>query len=77
MQGTYVKRGIWHLGGRRKQKGGFLPLLEKVARPLLVSAAGALGWQLLEAVRKKIFRGRKKEHKKKKKTKICLEIISL
>ena len=43
MQGTYVKRGIWHLGGRRKQKGGFLPLLEKVARLLLVSAAGALG----------------------------------
>ena len=60
MQGTYVKHGIWHLGGKKEQKGGFLPLLEKFARPLLVSAAGVIGWQILEAVRKKIFGDRKK-----------------
>ena len=35
MKRTYIKLGIWHLGGRKKQKGGFLPILGALARPLL------------------------------------------
>ena len=57
---TYVKLGIWHLGGRKKQRGGFSPLWGTIARPLLVCAAGAVGSKLLESVGKKIFRDRKR-----------------
>ena len=41
MKRTYTKHGIWHLGGRKKHKGGFLPIIRALARPLLVSVAGA------------------------------------
>ena len=40
MKRTYIKRGVWHLGGRKRQKGG-LPILGTMARPFLVSEAGA------------------------------------
>ena len=48
MKRTYIKRGIWHLGGRKEQKGGFLPIPGALARPLLVSAAGAVGGEVLK-----------------------------
>ena len=57
MKRTYIKRGIWHLGGRKKQKGGFLPILGALARPQLVSAAGAVGGKVLKGLRKKISEG--------------------
>ena len=60
MKRTYLKRGIWHLEGRKKQKGGFLLIIGKIARPLLVSVAGAISSKLLEGVGRKIFGGRKK-----------------
>ena len=44
---TYVRRGIWNLGGRKKQKGGFLPILGTLAKPLLISAATAVGGEIL------------------------------
>ena len=46
MKRTYIKSGIWHLGGRKKQKEGFLLILRALARPLLVSAAGAVGGEV-------------------------------
>ena len=52
---TYVKCGIWHLGGRKKQRGGFLLLLGTFANPLLGSTAGAVGSKILERVGKKKF----------------------
>ena len=48
MKITYIKRGIWHLVCRKKQKDGFLPILEALARPLLVFAAGAVGGEVLK-----------------------------
>ena len=54
MERTYIKRGFWHFDGRKRQKGGFLPILETLAKPLLVSAAGAIGGQVLKETRKKI-----------------------
>ena len=27
MKRTYIKRGVWHFGGRKREKGGFLPIL--------------------------------------------------
>ena len=54
---THVKRGIWHLGGRKKQRGGFLLILGTFANPLLGSTAGAVGSKILEKVGKKIFGG--------------------
>ena len=44
MKGTYIKLEVWHLGGRVKQKRGFLPILG--ARSLLVSAASAIDGQV-------------------------------
>ena len=46
MKRTYIKRGIWHLGGRKKQKRDFLPIVGVLARPLLVSAASAVGGEV-------------------------------
>ena len=46
MKGTYIKLEVWHLGGRIRQKRGFLPILGATARSLLVSAAGAIGGQV-------------------------------
>ena len=39
---TYNKREIWHLGGRKKQKAGFLPIFGLLAKPLLTSAVRAV-----------------------------------
>ena len=47
-----IKSGIWHLGSRKKQKGGFLPIFGALARPLLVSAAGAVGGDVLKELGK-------------------------
>ena len=54
MKRTYIKSRIWHLGGRKKQKGGFLPILGALARPLLESAAGLVGGEVLKGLGKKI-----------------------
>lgn len=63
MKRTSVKRGIWTLCGRKKQKGGFLPILETIAKPFLVSAAGGIGskpcWEK-KVAGKKIFGGKRK-----------------
>ena len=48
MKRTYIKHGVWHLGGRKSQKGSFLPILGTIAKPLLVSAVGALGGEVLK-----------------------------
>ena len=55
MKRTYIKRGIWHLGGRKKQKRGFLLILVALARPLLVSTVGAVGGEVLKRLGKKGF----------------------
>ena len=57
MKRTYIKDGIWHLCGRKTQKGGFLPILGAPTRPLLVSAAGAVGEEILKGLGKKFFFG--------------------
>ena len=61
MKRTYIKRGIWHLGGRKKQKGGFLPILRTLARPLLVSAAGVVGGEVWKGLEKNFWGGEKKK----------------
>ena len=49
---------MWGLvGGRKRQKEGFLPILRTIAKTLLVSAAGALGGEVLKGIGKKIFGG--------------------
>ena len=53
---TYIKIGIWHLGGRKKRKGCFLPILEALARPLLVSAAAAVGGKVSKGLGKRLGR---------------------
>ena len=53
MKRTYIKLGIWHLGGRKKQKRGFFVILGALPRPLLVSAAGAVGGKVLKRLGKK------------------------
>ena len=57
MKITYIKRGIWHLVCKKKQKDGFLPILGALARPLLVSAAGAVGREVLKELGKKFSGG--------------------
>ena len=65
MKRTYIKRGIWHLGCRKKQKGGFLLILGALARPLLVFAAGAVGGEVLKGLwRKRRFRRRRRRLKR-------------
>ena len=62
MKRTYIKRGIQHLGGRKKRKRGLLPILGTFARPVLVSAADAVGGEVLKRLeKKKKLRGREKE----------------
>ena len=60
---TYITCGIWHLGGRKKQKVGFLPTLESPAKPLLVSAASAVGGEILKRLRSKISSREKRRSK--------------
>ena len=52
MKRTYIKRRIWHLGGRKKQRGRFSPILGTFARRLLVSATGNIGGEVLKGLRK-------------------------
>ena len=44
-----------HLGGRKKEKGEFLPILGSLVKPLLVSAAGAVVGDILKGLVSKIF----------------------
>ena len=39
--------------GRKRQKGDFLPIFGAIAKPLLVSAAGAIGGEILNGIEKK------------------------
>ena len=60
MKRTCIKRGVWHLGGikktkKNKKKGGFLHILRALARPLLVSAAGAVGGEVLKGLYENLF----------------------
>ena len=64
MKRTYIDWEIWHLGGRKKQKVGFLPTLALVARPLLVSAADAVGGEIFKGLVSKIFGGGKKRRRR-------------
>ena len=48
MKRTYIKCHIWHLGGRKKQRSGFLPILGTLAKPFLVWVAGAIGGEILK-----------------------------
>ena len=57
MKRTYIKRGIWHVGGRKKQKGSFLVILGALARLLLVSAASTVGGEVLKGLGKRIWGG--------------------
>ena len=66
MKRTYTKRGIWHLGDRKKHKGGFLPIIGALARPLLVSAAGAVGGEVLKGLGKKILGERKRIYRRRR-----------
>ena len=43
------------MGGRKKQKEGFLPVLASLGKPLPVSAAGVVGEEILKGFRSKIF----------------------
>ena len=57
---TYIKRGAWHLGGRRKkQKCGFLPILGAIAKPLLLSAAAAIGRFIFKKIGKTLLGGKR------------------
>ena len=57
MKRTCIKRGVWHFGGtkKKKKKGGFLPILWALARTLLVSAAGAVGGEVLKGLYENLF----------------------
>ena len=63
MKRTYIKRGDWHLVGRKRQKGDFLPIFGAIAKPLLVSAAGEIGGEVLNGIEKK-YLGIKNQVKK-------------
>ena len=64
---TYIIRGIWYLGGREKQKGGFLPILGSLAKPLLESGAGTVGGEILKGLESKIFiRGKRRSKRRKR-----------
>ena len=57
------------MGGREKQKGGFLPILVSLAKPLLISADDDVGGEILKGLRSKIF-GRGKRRSKRRRSKI-------
>ena len=61
MKRIYIKCGIWHLSGRKKQKGDFLPILGALARPLLIYAAGTVGGEVLKELGKKNWGGEKED----------------
>ena len=43
------------MGGRKKQKREFLPILGSLAKLLLISAAGAVGGKISKGLVSKIF----------------------
>ena len=53
MKRSYIKSGVWHLGGRKRQKGGFLPIFGTLAKPILVSTVGAVVGEVLKGIGKK------------------------
>ena len=57
---TYIRRGIWHLGGRKKQKRGFLSILGSLDKPLVVSAAGAVSGEILKRIEKNFGRRKRR-----------------
>ena len=59
-------KGVCHLGGRKKQKDSFLPILSTLAKPVLLSAAESIGSKLLQRVGKKIFGSRKRRYRRKR-----------
>ena len=63
---TYIKKGVWHLGKGKKQKGRFLPLIGSLAKPLFISAAGALAVRVLNFTTKKIFSRRKRRKNRRR-----------
>ena len=64
---TYIKCGIWYLGRRKIQKKEFLPIIASLAKPLLVSAAGAVGGEILKGLGSKIFvRGKRRSKRRKR-----------
>ena len=58
---TYIKRGIWHLGGWRKKQDGFLPILGAIAKPLLLSPARRIGGYALKKIGKKLSGGKRRK----------------
>ena len=75
---TYVKGSIWQLGSRKKQKGGFLPILGTIVRSFLVSGPCAIGSKRLDDVEKKYIVVEKIRRLgiKRRTPKIYLETIS-
>ena len=53
--------------GRKRQKGGFLPIFGEIAKPLLVSARGTTDGEVLKGIEKKYFGGKSPSKKKNKK----------
>ena len=60
MKKTYIKRGIWHLGDRKKNKKEDFYLFLGHLLDLLVPAAGAVDGEVLKGLGKKVL-GREKE----------------
>ena len=50
---------------KEKQKGGFLPILSTLAKPILLSVAGSIESKLLQGVDKKNFGSRKRRYRQK------------
>ena len=67
MKRSYVKLEVCHLGGRIRQKEGFLLIFGTLAKPLLVSAVGAIGGEVLEGIGKKIVGGKNAVEKEEQK----------
>ena len=55
------------MGGRIRQKEGFLLIFGTLAKPLLVSAVGAIGGEVLEGIGKKIVGGKNAVEKEQQK----------
>ena len=55
------------MGGRKRQKGGILPILGAIAKPLLVPAAGAIGGEVLKGIGKKYLGGKNAVEKEERK----------
>ena len=67
MRRTSIKHGVWHLDVRKRQKGGFLPIVGTLAKPLLVSTAGAVGGEVLIGIGRNNIWGENAVEKKEEK----------